>query len=75
MTGTVSIEVCGEALAVLDSADEVVAFGFAYVERLLDADAAVAKRALDKVESLLPLLDRAGFAKDMYVRCCSPQAL
>jgi ubiquitin thioesterase protein OTUB1 len=34
---------------------------------LLDADAAVAKRALDKIESLLPLLDRAGFARDMCV--------
>jgi hypothetical protein len=58
----------GASLVSGASADAVrVAFGFAYVERLLDADAAVAKRALDKIESLLPLLDRAGFARDMCV--------
>lgn len=44
------------------------AFAFAYVERLIPAPPEAAVRALDKVESLLPLLDRAGFAKDM----CAP---
>lgn len=41
------------------------AFAFAYVERLLKESPAAAKTALDKVESLLPLLDQANYAKDM----------
>mgnify|MGYP001559436900 CR=1 FL=1 len=43
------------------------AFAFAYVERLLKESPAAAQSALDKVESLLPLLDQANFAKDMCV--------
>ncbi|KAL8291502.1 hypothetical protein RQP46_002480 [Phenoliferia psychrophenolica] len=42
------------------------AFAFAYVERLLKESPAAAKTALDKVESLLPLLDQANYAKDIY---------
>ncbi|KAM0747639.1 cysteine proteinase [Meredithblackwellia eburnea MCA 4105] len=42
------------------------AFAFAYVERLLDQPPTAAKKALDKVESLLPLLDQAGYAQDIY---------
>lgn len=64
----------GASLVSRASADVArVAFGFAYVERLLEGDAAVAKRALDKIESLLPLLDRAGFARDMCVTSCVAQ--
>ncbi|KAK4051508.1 hypothetical protein OIO90_004722 [Microbotryomycetes sp. JL221] len=41
-------------------------FAFSYVERLLPQPPSAAQLALAKIESLLPLLDQAGFMKDIY---------
>ncbi|KAK4049962.1 hypothetical protein OIV83_003786 [Microbotryomycetes sp. JL201] len=42
------------------------AFAFSYVERLVSQPASAAQLALAKLESLMPLLDKAGFMKDIY---------
>ncbi|ORY72930.1 peptidase C65 Otubain-domain-containing protein [Leucosporidium creatinivorum] len=42
------------------------AFAFSYLERLIPLPPSAAQLALAKVESLLPLLDQAGFQKDIY---------
>ncbi|KAM0786215.1 hypothetical protein ACM66B_007018 [Microbotryomycetes sp. NB124-2] len=42
------------------------AFAFGYVERLVPQPPSAAQLALAKLESLLPLLDQAGFMKDIY---------
>jgi ubiquitin thioesterase protein OTUB1 len=49
------------------SLPQIGAFAFSYLERLLPLPSTAAQLALAKIESLLPLLDQAGFMKDMWV--------